>query len=269
MRLPRRCQLEPWPITAPEIGLWIPPTLEDIAGNGELKDYLTDLILNDGRASNALVLGDPGTGKTSAIKFAVGALYCENRPLKSLKPCLHCPTCDAALCHYEESGLFAALKNRRSSYFPLDCANVTEAELHELLMRARGEHWCLFYLDEFYRLARRRMDERLLIPMRVLEATWIATSAKLENIESMVLERFTVKLYTSLPALDQLVEFLAHRCWNWMILVDHPSTLIRLAERCQGIVAQAFGLLSRAAMKRNRRLTRQMVEDHRFDVGTA
>lgn len=267
MRPSRLDQQKPWPISAPEIGLWIPPTLEDVAGNPHLKEYCRSLILNNGRASNALILGEPGTGKTSTIKTAVGILYCENRPPDSTKPCHHCETCQTLLCHHEESALFAWFKSRESSYFPLDCANITEAKLEEALTTAWGEYWSLFYLDEFYRLARRRMDERLLIPMRALPATWIATSAKLENIEPMVLDRFAEKLHTNPPALDELVEFLARRCWNWMIRVDHASTLIQLARRCNAIVVKAFDLLSKAAMKQNRTLTRQMVDDHPFDFG--
>ena len=117
------------------------------------------------------------------------------------------------------------------------------------------------------------MDERLLKPLEDFPAIWIASSAYVkragdddQTLEKMFQNRFTFRIATQLPGLDQLVIWLAERCNEWEIKVETPEvTLSRLAERCHQNPGMALQVLNKAHKRRSKTLTSAMVEEHTFD----
>jgi hypothetical protein len=94
---------------------------------------------------------------------------------------------------------------------------------------------------------------------------WIVTTAVTGGLDAMFKRRF-VRLETQRPSIDELSLWLAGRCGEFGIEVDYPLTIERLAERSNGVPGGALQVLARAAIKRPRRLTRQLVEDHIFEL---
>lgn len=163
----------------------------------------------------------------------------------------------------------------RYQYHPVDCTRLSEAGLEAKLTKIRvcNEDLRIIYLDEVHRLSRRFMDERLLKPLEDSPAIWIASSANVKSngddrhgLEKMFQNRFTLQITTELPDLDQLVIWLAERCYEWGIRVELPEvTLPRLAERCHQVPGMAPQVLNKAHKRRSKLLTREMVEEHTFD----
>ncbi|GIW83146.1 MAG: hypothetical protein KatS3mg105_4953 [Gemmatales bacterium] len=71
--------------------------------------------------------------------------------------------------------------------------------------------------------------------------------------------RFSAEEETSLPSTDELVRFLELRCRHWEIRLEDDSVLPLVARRSKRITSEAISVIARAAGKRDRQLTRELV----------
>jgi Holliday junction resolvasome RuvABC ATP-dependent DNA helicase subunit len=273
--------------TQRDVQHWLPRSWQDIAGNSGLKSYCQDLIWGTrmrGETSgyNALIRGPSRSGKSSIVKFTVRAIGCQNLAPDTLQPCDNCRHCHEKhhICGNDwdlQGAILDVMENRAEvlyRYMPIDCSRVTESELDEVIHTVRQDDGRLkvVFLDEVHRLSRRAMDERLLVAMDDYPAIWIASTAepefKRENctgLDPMFCNRFSFRLQTETPGVDELMEWLAARCREFHIRVETPeSTLRELAERSEHLPGLALHVLNRASKSRHRQLNRQMVEDHDF-----
>ncbi len=218
---------------------------------------------------NTFAYGPSSSGKTAAIKSAVRSLMCLNRTPSTSSRCGHCDSCRQFQVNHQNSGLFAELCGTGIGipihWFPINCGEITQQALRELILEvSQCEGRVIVYLDEAHRLASNQRDELLLIPLREIPATWIASSAHPERLDEMFRNRFTSKLSTELPTRGELVEFLKARCQEWKIEYDAEETLQRISVRCRSSVGHALGLLAEAAGISDRRITMEMAESHSF-----
>lgn len=272
-----------------DIERWIPERWDQIVSNRNLKEYFFDMIWavrKDGHRSgfNLLATGPSRTGKTSAITFGIKCLGCLNFDFETMNPCGTCRCCTLNHHLYGNDGWENVVDfvddNEvttpvRYHYHPIDCTRLSEADLEAKLAKLRvcNEDLRVIYLDEVHRLSRRFMDERLLKPLEDFPAIWIASSAYVKqadgenkSLEKMFHNRFTFRITTEKPGLDELVVWLAERCEEWGILIDAPEkTLTRLSERSHQIPGMALQVLNKAHKKRSKLLTFAIVEEHTFD----
>jgi hypothetical protein len=256
-----------------DIKLWIPPRWQDVVGNYDLVEHFQDIL----RASlegefnglNTLVTGKSRSGKTAIVKLFARCLYCDKLDRETLTPCrFECNNCRTDVSRFGLQGLEASTQERNVHYVPMDCAGITEGELRLKLTDLRDyPGFRIVFMDEAHHLVRRSMDEQLLKPVEERENTmWIVTSAVTGELEKMFKKRF-VRLPTQLPTIEELSLWLTDRCQEFGIHeIDHPSTIIRLAERSNRVSGDAMQVLARAAIKRPKRLTRKLVESHVFEL---
>lgn len=276
----------------------IPTRWDHITGNRNLKEHFWDMaycIQKEGhrRGFNTLITGDSRTGKTSTITLGIKTIGCSMLDFETFNPCGRCANCKAKVELYGNDGwenfvdVFetdeASKKSVRFTYLPMDCTRLNEIEIENLVEKVGVDdgNIKIVYLDEVHRLVRRGLDERLLKPMETSGAIWIASSAYVKkedcgdgnddartrrSLEVMFQNRFTFRLETQKPSIDELVLWLGDRCIEWGIGVPDPeSTLERLAERSCCLPGMALHVLNKASKKRSKRLTRQMVDEHIFN----
>lgn len=255
-----------------DIKRWIPPRWQDVAGNPTLIEHFQDIL----RASldgefhglNTLVTGPSRCGKTATIKLFVRCLYCDRFDRETLTPCRYeCENCRTDVSRFGLQGIDVHAQDRNIHYLPIDCTGLTEAELLYKLTDLRDySGFRVVFLDEAHRLVRRNMDEQLLKPAEERANTmWIVTSADTGGLEKPLKKRF-VRLQTQRLPVGEFSLWLTDRCNEFGIEIDAPSTIIRLAERSNQIPGDALQVLARAAIKRPKRLTRQLVESHTYEL---
>lgn len=259
-------------VTSVEIQRWVPRRFGDIVGNEEMLQYFQEGIQSNGFIANTLITGPSRSGKTATVKMFVKSLLCARRDPLSGSACGTCSLCEQNLGTLEHIGLYAYADEAANSrpmpinYKPIDCPDITEAALREELKEMRDfDGLRIVYLDEIHRLAHRSLDELLLKRMEERNFVWIASSATTKGLERMFINRFPVKLRTTLPSRRDLATFLATRCKEWQLDWDEPKTIIRLVERCNQVAGLALHVLARAAVSPKRTVTIEMVESHMFD----
>lgn len=255
-----------------EIKRWIPTNWEDVVGCPDIVEHFQDILHAslDGEfhGLNTLVTGASREGKTSIVKLFIRCLYCDKLDRKTLTPCnFECQNCRTDVNLLGLEGMHVNLQGRNIHYLPIDCTSVTEHDLRKKLVDLQDYGgFRIVFLDEAHRLVRRNMDEQLLKPSEERANTmWIMTSAVTGELEKMFKKRF-VRLQTERTSLDDFALWLTDRCQEFEIQVDEPSTIIRLAERSNQNPGDALQVLSRAAIKRPKRMTRKLIESHIFEL---
>lgn len=281
-----------------DIERWLPSRWDQIIGNQPLKEYFWDMIWcvrQEGHRSgfNLLLTGPSRGGKTSGVTLGIQALGCFNLDFDTFNPCGQCSNCTAKIGLHGNDGwenwvdLFedeeTAKKSVRYLYIPLNCGSLDEAEIDKVLAKVRVDDGTLkiIYLDEVHRLVRRGLDSQLLVPLEKHQVVWIASSAyvrkddnedghegrqKHYELEKMFQNRFTFRIATQKPTVEEMAVWLAERCQEWGIRVEDPEpTLIRLSERSRQLPGMALQVVNKAHKRRSKLLTRQMVEEHVFD----
>lgn len=256
-----------------DIKRWIPTKWEDVVGNRNIMEHFQDILRasldNEFNGLNTLITGSSRSGKTAIVKLFARCLYCGQLDRKTLNPCqFECENCRQDVGRFGLQGIDVFVQERNVHYLPLDCAAITEVELRDKLTDLRDySGFRIAFMDEAHRLVRRCMDEQLLKPVEERANTmWIVASAHTAELEAMFKKRF-VRLQTELPTIEELSIWLMDRCNEFGINeIDSPDTIIRLAERSNQVPGDALQVLARAAIKRPKRLTDQLVESHVFDV---
>jgi len=263
-------------ITAREIEQWIPRNLQQVTGCKALVQELELRIRAGADSPNLLVSGPPGTGKTSAIKTAIRTWKCHRRPTESLIPCEECSSCQTRDPRYPDVGLFAYMAGDAGEdgvdpfhFCPVDCSHETESSLKEILYDLRSYSGTIVvYLDEVHRLKRSKMEHLLLKPLEEMRVVWIASSAHADEMDPMFLRRFSSRIDTEYPSVEELVHFLAARCGEWSLRHGGPAsladTLSLLAQKSQRNVSECLKVLARAALRVDRTLSQELVRTHSF-----
>lgn len=263
-----------------------PECWDQIVGNVELKEYFRDLlhcVRIEGHRSgfNLLATGESRTGKTVTIKYGIKCLGCIDLDYESLNACGTCKNCVQNYHLFGNNGcdshifLHDSQNSIRYSLIPIDCANLKESEIDDLYLKLRVEDDSVrvVYLDEVHRLSRRFMDEKLLKPIEDFSAIWIASSANLSpessagkpELDVMFQNRFSYRLRTEKPSVDEMTQWLAIRCDEFGIRCDTPKATLRLlAERSNQVTGLALQVLNRAFKKRKKLLTEKIVAQHIF-----
>lgn len=274
-----------------DIERWIPERWDQVVGNQSLKEYFQNMIWcvrKEGHRSgfNMLVEGESRTGKTSTIRLGLKSFGCLNLDFETLNPCNRCMNCRDKIYRYGTGGwenfmsLFAEEESTTPfSYFflPLDCSSLTDSDLQEAFNEVKeGEPYQrVVYLDECHRLASRSMDEKLLKPLEDIPAIWIASSAYVKKekvndttkLDKMFQNRFTYRLRTEKPSVEELAIWLAERCEEWGIECECPQkTLTALAQRSCQNPGLALQVLNRAHKSRNHLLSMKLLDQHIFDL---
>lgn len=256
----------------PDVERWIPTNWDQVIGNKALVEHLRGLLwsLRFGGARkgiNTLVFGASRTGKTSTLKLFARCLLCKQLDSTTLNPCpAICDSCQNDAARFGEEGIEVQLAEGRFHYKPVDCLRIAGAD--DLRNRI-NEMWeyeghRVIHLDEVHRLANRGLDEHLLKPSEELNYLWLASAARIDKLDPTFLNRFSVKLGTELPVIEDLAEWLARRCLEWQIAWDDAETLWRLAQRASLVPGLALQPIARANIARQRVVTRTMVEQHVF-----
>ncbi len=255
-----------------DIQRWTPQGLPQILGCTSIINTLHELSESGGRFPNLMICGEPGTGKTAAINAFRKTLNC---PHRSGNPASACGTCDD--CHkfdvrYDLTGFYAVGLERVAKFnaiplhhYTINCGDANESLFRELFKDRRDfQGNMVVFLDECQRLVRRSLDEMLLLPLEQANISWVAATARPEELDPMFIRRFALRLKTTPPTATELATFLADRCREWKIKVDDTKTLVTLAQSSQCRPSECFCVLSTATITPNRLLTIKMVEDHPF-----
>lgn len=266
-----------------------PQCWDHIVGNQKLKEYFWDMIWcirKEGHRSgfNLLTTGESRSGKTATVSFGIKCLGCYDLDFETMNPCGRCANCtmNHHLYGNEDWEGFAEWLSEeeaptpiRYSYLPIDCTR-PESELEASLskIRVNDENLRIVYLDEVHGLKRRNMDEKLLTPLEKYPIIWIASSAVIKKdhaddkskVDEMFQNRFSFRINTQKPSVEELTAWLAQRCTELGIQCeDARETLRHLAQRSNRNTGMALHVLNRAHKKRSKILTKEMVEDHVFN----
>lgn len=266
----------------PSMGSSPAPSWNQITGNRTLKQSLQSLIRNVRFQGNwerygIFAYGHSRTGKTSTIQYAIRCMLCDRLDPVTFDACGECSNCRCNPELYGDCGFVNFVTpegdNEPSfSYFfvPIDCSRITETELEEVLRELQGNsgRLVIIYLDEFHRLARRRMDERLLTTMDKYAAIWLASSAVTNEIDQMVMNRFDEQIEAELPKVEELALFLAEQCKIAGVWCpgNPMETLTKLAKRARLIPGLALHVVRKARRSADRSLTLKMVHEHVFVI---
>lgn len=251
--------------------LWGLSVWEDNEANTELTEHLQDLVYSirvkrELDRNNTLVYGPTRTGKTSSLKFFMRCLLCHNLDHKTLNPCKReCPACRAHSELYGAAGIEQQVNGQFVHCLTIDCTMETEATLRELLIDMRSYNGVrVLYFDEVHRLARRNMDELLLKQSEDKDFIWLASAVSVNGLEEAFLNRFSTKIRTEVPSVEDLASWIRRRCERIHLEWDDDDTLLRLAQRANGVPGLALQVIARANRKRDRQLSKDLVELHRF-----
>ena len=249
----------------------IPSSWKGIVSNTELKEHLQDILYSvrvrgDLTGHNTLVYGPSRTGKTSSLKLFMRCLLCHKLDLETLDPCKReCPACKAGSERFGARGIEQQVHGVLVHCQAIDCTAETEATLRDKLQEMRDYSGVrAVYFDELHRLARRNMDEQLLKQAEEKDFIWLASAISVEGLEQAFLNRFSTKIKTEMPTTDELAAWLKQRCEAIGLEWEDDLTLVRLAQRANGVPGLALQVVARADKKRERLLTLKLAESHRF-----
>jgi hypothetical protein len=233
---------------------WLPSSWDEVVGNPELKEHLRDVLWSvrvkgDYSGNNTLVFGPSRSGKTATLKLFMRCLVCHHLDEDSLNPCnRECPPCRAGSEHFGEGGIFQQVHRVFFHCLPIDCTAITESELRERLADLRDFSGVrAVYLDEIHRLARRGMNEQLLKKTEERDFIWLASAISVKGLEEAFLNRFSTKIKTEAPSVEELAAWLEDRCRSLKLDWDDSHTMIRLAQRSNGMPGLALHAAPRIA----------------------
>lgn len=259
-----------------EIQRWFPEMWSEIAGNSKVVNKFKQLILNG--VCSVLLTGPSRTCKTRVISLLIKALSCPNRTA-DLNPCNACSTCvDVMNARWEHWGVHRNWNLSCYSFMTIDCQTVQKEDLLTLRDKLDLEsEKTIIYLDEVAALRQGNRDEVLLKVMDESKASWIASAIELRGptkkgptgpvqvISEPLLQRFPLKLGTSLPNNSELKSWIQARCQDWSIDVVDPNVTLGIVVKKSGnVVGRVMHFLTAAALN-DRRLDKSLANEVSLD----
>lgn len=261
-----------------EIEKWFPTRWSEVIGNTLLVLKLMDFIANG--TCNMIATGIGRSGKTRTLTLGIRSLLCTER-LENHDPCGKCDACRASIDPKDSHwGAFRALSGSEYEYFAINCETITKPELEELILNSRlYTEKTIVYLDEIAALRRRGLEGTLLKTIDESDATWLATAVKLKrereakkkgwtvHLSQDILNRFAIKVGTSVPHADDLRLWIEERCREWNLEIEDPDEGIPLMmKRTKQIVGHVIKMLALAASNKDRTLTVEDIRTFNLDA---
>lgn len=242
------------------IAQWVPNKWEQFVGNAELRNLFMKLLkelrpkVDDWKHINCgmprlIVTGASRTGKTSVIRFFIRCMLCEEFDMQTWNPCdLKCNYCKKKLWLYEDYGINRCDKTPLA-IFELDgstCDTPTKVDekLSEIRTYEYDNDLIIIFADEVHRLAKRKLEERLLTEVQKREWLWICATAEPELLEPMFRNRFNI-ITTEIPTRTEFLEWLVDRCREWNNAYE-PEAIASLATHSNCIPGIALNVLQMA-----------------------
>lgn len=248
-------------ITSKEIERWRPESFGQVVGCGSAKTLVANAVNCDGDIPNIMITGDPGTGKTCLVRLASSAALCT---ASSNRPCGVCEKCQGIDTRFSDCGLFVAFDEIVRNYHVIDCCNTSSEDLTNTILQLRevGSH--VVVLDEAHGLRRRQMDSSLLDPIeKYSNTTWIASTAYPQKLDPMLRRRFSIRVQTEKPTVEECTAFVIERCEAWSISTDAGEADLLSCKSMQNI-SEVIGVLAVAASLPNRRLSFELIKGFPF-----
>ncbi len=248
-------------------------SLDGLLACEEAKSALIGVLRRPSVPPKLMLLGPPGSGKSTLVNGAIRLVACENP--RGLLHCGNCRGCDAydKTGGKEKIGLHAIANyqhcKRTIEFLPINCRSTTIDRVRRMVACLRGSFDSLriIHLEEAASLQRGRLDETITDLMDdpdFATCRWIATAVTDAELDEQFRRRWAVKVTTTAPEPDELARDLARYCRRFGIGIDHPSTWQLLADQSWSVVGQARSLIAMALLKNPPMLTHQMVRAYPF-----
>jgi hypothetical protein len=269
------------PAKQPDILSWLPARWELFLGNYRAIKHFQRLVrrLRKAIASgdltglknlSFLMTGESRSGKTALVKFLIRSIICKEFDEASLNPCAGgCAACRHRPESFGLAGLhsYHATDGPNGSDVPVHFSVIDCTTLHtpdELRQRLWALSWDfdgirILYFDEVHRLVHRGMDEMLLKAMEERQALWFFSTAKPEGLEDMFKNR-CLKVFTELPAEQEMATWLADRCNEWGICWQREA-ILRVVEKSNRVVGTALHAIALAGLDDEEGLSMELVEN--------
>jgi hypothetical protein len=237
-----------------------------LIGNERANRAVHNIIRLPGAPPKTFLAGPTGSGKTTVLNNAFAWRVCVQP--QGNKPCGQCDECKDFRPGYSQAGFFVRnydVKGVPVNHLVINCRNITAPAIDRCLEQLRGiDGIRLIHLEEAANLKRLQCDESLTDVMDdpdFATCHWFATAVTDFGLAPQFRRRWTVKLKTSPPTVHEAACFLAQRCREHKITVDHPKTLNLLAQRSWCVIGLALAPLS-AAIAEGNGLTYEFVQDY-------
>ena len=176
-----------------------PGKFSEIVGNQILKKKLKGMIVDKKIPRAVLIVGLPGTGKTTAAALLRRSLLCKNRAPEDIEPCGECESCKYP--HHE---------------FDFDCTSMTAESLSYFMesLWYPGEgpfHLNIKVLDEFH-CCHPKVQNQFLKKLEERDHIFLIFCAlDVEKFSKPFLQRVQV-FYTYPPTVEELIDWLRGIC---------------------------------------------------------
>jgi hypothetical protein len=240
----------------------------DLTGNEHAKKSALAIIRHPGTPPKMFLAGPSASGKSTTIDHACRVAACYNS--QGDEPCGVCPGCKKFTATHRDTGLLAYFRDpdnpRPLHYLPINCRNTTPTQIHDELFDIKhviGQR--IIHLEEVANLKRLECDESITDIMddpNYRTCRWFASAVNDHGLDLQFRRRWTLKVRTSPPSEHDLACFLARRCTEYGIGIDHPGTWQLLAKLSWQIVGLATAVLANALMEDPPRLTAEMVREY-------
>ncbi len=248
-------------ITPKEIEQWNPSGFDEILGCEHARKAVSNAVNVDSDIPNIFIAGEPGTGKTTLVNIASKAALCQS---KSNRPCSRCEKCKGVDTRFSECGLFVAFDEVVRNYHVIDCCNTSTEELTDVILQLRDIGNQIVVLDEAQGLRRRDLDFKFLEPMeKYPNTTWIASTAYPHLLNPMFVRRFSVRVETQKPSVEECERFVIERCETWSIDIEEGASNLLSYKSSQNI-SEVIRVLAMSASTIDRRLSFELVKSFSF-----
>jgi hypothetical protein len=171
---------------------------------------------------------------------------------------------------YRDTGLLSFISDPDRltpfHYLPINCRRINASELKDRLEDIRFQDGVrIIHLEEVVHLKRLECDMFLTDVMddpAYRSVIWFASAVTDHGLDGQFRRRWPLKKPTSPPSSKKLACYLAKKCAEYGIKIDHPATWEILAKRSWRVVGLALNVLENAAASDPPMLTKKAVESY-------